>query len=139
MEKKIEDYLHLYLGCEVREVMSLGYTDHILSPETLVLLLCRTKNDAHNIFPFLRPLSDMTEEENVVVWDIETGGINEAADHKVKMVGVWFSRAANNGGGPLTMDWKFETTRFFLSKHFDLFDLIPSGLALDATTISKNK
>lgn len=62
--------------------------------------------------PVLRPLSDMTEEEEV-----------EVQNHVDKM-GLGYN--AMQGA---------EITRYLLSRHFDLFNWIPAGLAIDKTKL----
>jgi hypothetical protein len=128
--KNIKDYLHLYLGCECM-IGDLNW-----KPETNLHGLApgvdpnygkpiKSKIDAHvlNVFAhkttlILRPLSDMTDEE---------------------MDEVWYSHEPKN---VLVMDYKnnsmsrkvalcSERTRYLLSKGFDLFGLIDSGLAID--------
>lgn len=132
MEKKLSDYLHFYLGCQVktngghdgkysRVGTFLGYADHHR-------LDCRLGFRAGpegrcSVFllrPILRPLSDMSEKEMQ-----ECG--NMAYDFRDDPdLNKW--------------EWKdFQTlldpTQFMclLSKGFDLFNLIEDGLAVDAT------
>lgn len=112
MGKEIKDYIHLYLGCEVmvESDNSDSYKDVI---EAIVVEesvnLKKTSDyyfEGYNDFEIkllLRPLSDMTDEEA----DITHGILNDYHTH--------------------------EATRFLLSKHFDLFNLIPEGLAIDKT------
>lgn len=74
--------------------------------------------DAHrdDIKIFLRPLSDMTDEEK----ETEIIANPWHTTHRQKQA----YREA-------------ERTLYLLSKHFDLFGLIDAGLAIDKTTISK--
>jgi len=74
MEKNIKDYLHLYLGCECQKM---GQPDASLIFKLTGISYDDTQNIwwayfaateemyAHidDVFPILRPLSDMTEEE----------------------------------------------------------------------------
>jgi hypothetical protein len=72
------------------------------------------------IKPILRPLSDMTEEES----------------KEIGFWGVWHDVEFN----ALAWDdvhWSPEDFRILLSHHFDLFNLIPEGLAIDACTLKK--
>lgn len=112
MDKKIEDYLHLYLGCDcfipkydrnekliqISHESKLGYF-RFSSPDF----------DGWAEFkPLLRQLSDMSEEEE---FEWSENGHKEA--------------------DPMMAE--AEATRYLLSKHFDLFGLIEAGLAMDKT------
>lgn len=114
--------------------------------------------------PILRPLSDMTEDERKELWRLVFSqghgrNFSEAAktftgrvvfiDEKtyynvprhVMMQGV--ERLAIESDGTIWADcdlhnWRHnqhETTRWLLSKGFDLFNLIPDGLAIDRKTL----
>lgn len=117
--KELKDYLHLYLGCEIdvsgqREILdSVAKSGQI---ETLFRGHLRNYRDLsdEDIAPILRPLSDMTEEE----------------EGKIK---------CSNWTGMQHGEWEYtiESFRFLLSKHFDLFGLIESGLAIDKTTLKE--
>lgn len=77
--KKIEDYLHLYLGCECiaddKKKGRLAAIDLCQSDNSIVMLTVRYSDDIDDwdvlndnqemsrVKPILRPLSDMTEEE----------------------------------------------------------------------------
>lgn len=119
--KKLKDYIHFYLGCECL-IGDKKEIDYIQMVNETGLSVCTgtNKNDIQLWYktssckPILRPLSDMTEEEN-----------KEA----MKMYYVddvellpWFSKQ------------HFELTRWLLSKHFDIFGLITDGIAIDKTT-----
>lgn len=112
MKKEIKDYLNFYLGCEIdingqKEVLdSISQTGEIESLFRGNLRNYRHLSDEH-IKPILRPLSDMNKEEKAR-WRL--------------MVNSYQSYAS--------------TVKYFLDKHFDLFGLIESGLAIDATTIN---
>lgn len=113
---ELKDVIHFYIGCEVQwkhdtksKFWLVGY-----DVETVRL---KTQNGA-SIFPikteditiFIRPLSDMTEEEQNAYWFL-----NSVRDSKEQC------EATN--------------TRYLLSKHFDLFGLIESGQAINKTTL----
>lgn len=75
------------------------------------------------IKPYLRPMSSMTEEE----------------DEKRIQLGIW--RSAQTDGGEvvgITSDYRssqgFQNAlNFLLGEHFDIFGLIPKGLAIEVT------
>lgn len=125
---EIKDYLHLYLGCTVeipdsqiqkhglvksiRKATFLGFADYYRL-ESRVGFRAGPEGRVSTFFikPILRPLSDMTDEER------------EQAEIVYKGNGV--------------LESHFESMRFLLSKHFDLFGLIDAGLALDKTKLNQ--
>lgn len=166
MEKKLKDYLHLYFGCEVSylgEVWFMGAI-HIFpeNPNSIGGINIWNKGiveqvQCSEIKPILRPLSDMTKEERKELWKLVFNrefGVNgniQLRDHLptpsgrtrwVLMSGV--ERLGIQFDGKVWYDsdlqhWNFsqhEVTRWLLSKHFDLFGLIESGLAIDKTTLN---
>jgi len=113
--KEIKDYyLHLYLGCEFYLSEAKNDFVHIDRPMGVWDLSQNEKYEDRIIKPILRPLSDMTEEEQS---EVNFRDINAAWAYTNEEV------------------WSFEQVRYLLSKHFDLFGLIESGLAIDSTTI----
>jgi hypothetical protein len=118
----IKDYLHLYLGCEVEFGLNLNN----LRRGTFIGFVDYNRIDARiafragpegrvNVFllkPILRPLRDMKEEE-------------------MKVLGIGSVNELEGNIGDLLL--KASDFPFLLSKHFDLFDLIDAGLALDKT------
>jgi len=115
----IKDFIHLYLGCECwwedKDGNSGGRT------EIDFYIIAELYGERIKLKPILRPLSDMTKEERK-----ECGNLDyDFSDDEI----------FNN------MDWKYFDTLYsanqviwLLSKHFDLFGLIDSGLAIDKTT-----
>ena len=121
MEKKIEDYLHLYLGCEVWDSynekkgvlfgidLNTSGFDNVKVLHKVVWSL-----SFEWIKPILRSVNDMTEEE------------------KRNIDGTDWNNTIPGGA------WEYspETFRYLLSKHFDLFGLIKSGLAINAAELN---
>jgi hypothetical protein len=157
--KKIEDYLHLYFRCECMEAIVVPGQE--LNFEHRPVLDIRYLFNAYNnlsiVKPILRPLSDMTEEEliycighcyhnvyghspefirtEVVDANDESAGIvceepGWRYGLTISVSGIDFSANGDYLHFPI-----FETTRYLLSKHFDLFGLIEAGLAIDKTKI----
>lgn len=120
MEKKIEDYLHLYLGCEIKIGDQIEILDAVgQSGEFESLYKGHLRNFYHisvGVKPILRPLSDMTEEEKFEIQQI-SGWVD-------------YNHYINQGF------CKPEVFKYLLSKSFDLFGLIESGLAIDKTKIN---
>lgn len=73
--------------------------------------------------PILRPLSSMTEEDYKEMQSQGLGNYIRVED--------WLTRY-NDG---VFDEFSPKMWLFLLSKHFDLFNLIPSGLAIDKTTM----
>lgn len=112
-ERKLNDYLHFYLGCEFEyEVDAKRYRDIIKSVGTTVNAMFRPEE----ILILLRPLSDMTMDE----WN-EIGKKSRSGQNIRTAGDLWKMNA--------------EETAYLISKGFDLFNLIPDGLAIDKTTL----
>lgn len=136
-KKKIEDYLHLYLGCEVECIQDMpdyyGWTKGMRATLDRDIFWDMGETVYYNgsivgkwckfFKPLLRPLSDMTHDElqecGNMVYDFSDEP--ELNNHK------W-------------QDFDFITAEQFqwlLKRHFDLFGLIDAGLALDKTKTPK--
>lgn len=124
--KDIKDYLHLYLGC--RALLPNGKIDTLdyVEIEQGVYFPSKgtdTEDFGHNLLsevkPILRPLSDMTEEEMLEA--VSIGGLFYRGESVKAFIANWTCYSG-------------EVTRYLLSKSFDLFNLIPEGLAIDSTT-----
>lgn len=140
--KKLSDYLHLYLGCEAKS--SKGTMVYKLSSVDSIgrcMFFDGFGNDmwlGEDFKLALRPLSDMTEEEiKQVAWlqynfkAENVRGKDEWGNIKVVNKSpfyYWINPIRSTNP---------ETMIYLLSKHFDLFSLIESGLAIDATTLNK--
>lgn len=109
-QREIRDYLHLYLGQDCR-CYSTWDTDGWKETVTPDLLIEVSDEDSRigGLRLILRPLSDMTEEEDQI----------EFPKH--------------NRGEFIDMHWYPEGYVWLLSKGFDLFGLIEEGLAVDKT------
>lgn len=134
MKKDIKDYLHLYPKCwgSVYDSKSQRYIqgEWALSfalLESVMMDECKFK-------PILRPLSDMTEEEKVHCYSIMfpkhtivefSGADLVGRKEAIEYIDRFFIKAH-----PMTP----KEFLLLLSKHFDLFGLIESGLAIDKTS-----
>lgn len=115
----IKDFLHLYLNSVdvIIESVSDEYKSHFghapghktqLGPMLWMIVF-----EGHvKIKPILRKLSDMTEEER-----LKYGWTIEDTDEGIKV------------------NWPFESFRLLCKDGWDLFGLIPAGLAIDKTSI----
>ena len=111
MEKKIEDYLHLYIGRECKYQEHNEKSDWCIGKITPAII---TPNRIHSVKPILRPLSDMTEEEK----------------NEYLLTGTDSSTRFEHNA---------RRTQYLLSKGFDLFGLIDAGLAINKNTIAEKK
>jgi hypothetical protein len=130
---KIRDILHLYLGakCNVEGIGKYGW--YRLSPA----ILTSVENGEITVKPILRQLSSMTEEEAKDFCEMEGWG-RDLENIVVTDGAIDFKRVV--GSRTETCITRFtrcrpEMFRWLLSKHFDLFNLIPEGLAIDADTL----
>lgn len=131
MKRRIEDYLHLHLGCLViierannfLNNPSRKFTSHgpyklvgvdISDNKTTVKIDNYLVSESDVIRPILRPLSDMTEDEAIEFGWMRLFTLEHFVEKKL---------------------FQSELLGHMLVRHFDLFDLIQDGLALDATTM----
>lgn len=115
-QKKIEDYLHLYIGCQCRFRFP-----SVAEFNTMIMTgmhVDRGLTDSECV-PILRPLSSMTEDEET--------------EHSKMRESGWTSNTEQQ------MLRDAAGTKYLLSKSFDLFGLIESGLALDATKLKQHE
>ena len=136
MEKKIEDYLHYYIGCfaiyaghgkeEIITITGINTATENYSPKIYFDFYEHDGSDSDGIYwlkkLILRPLSSMTEDE-----------FNELE----KQIGFSDDTIFDEN------TWRYfdgtllpEQFHYLLSKGFDLFGLIESGLAIDAITFN---
>jgi hypothetical protein len=134
--RDIKDYLHLYLGCEAmhgdRKIVVCGlninsyYIQNILNEDTLRI---------SDIKPILRPLSDMTDYEAIEIYNKQWPNMND----KESWVKALFIKDICCGGyyveGKVAILDTMMVVKECLSRGFDLFNLIPEGLAIDSTTL----
>lgn len=129
MERRIEDYIHLYLGCSVmieRIENNLYHTSEksiLHGPYKLVGIDISNNSrqvkvqdflltERDTIKPVLRPLNDMTEDEAIEFGWMRLFTLEHFVEKKL---------------------FQSELLAHMLVRYFDLFDLIQDGLALDAT------
>lgn len=135
MEKKIEDYLHLYLGADYQWRDGDGEWRRPQRLNTYNLNDINRYMNTDDVRLILRPLSDMTEEEKVRValWEFTN---YKSAELTPNISDNDFFTFRNENGMKCSVNIHYlsaETTRKLLKAGFDLFGLIDSGLAIDAT------
>lgn len=157
-ERKIQDYLHFYLGQQVL-INSMGedvVCDLItVSRDGGAFASGTTKRgqklNAHGMLEgaklLLRPLSDMTEEEAIELVKVREWKSYGPHPRERKY------ETYKNAFGQIVVQWGHEgdlrsknvpqtkesfypeELPFLLSRGFDLFNLIPDGLAINKTTL----
>jgi hypothetical protein len=124
--KNIKDYLHLYIGCQCQ---MMGQEDETQTFKLTGVSFDDTQNVwwayfaateemyavIEDVFPILRPLADITEDEAKEGRKM----FSNMADSDYSQGEIWAAQ-----------------TRHWLSKGFDLFGLIESGLAIDKTKLT---
>jgi hypothetical protein len=160
-EKNLKDYLPFYIGCEcqtplgIMELSSIDIHDQYpvwfrymgrfgqytpkLNYEVLSKHGLRGRAFYFNeVKPLLRPLSDLTKEEAKAVGSLlHTVNGKNCRAYKNEF-GMWRIQYGNVHGQFWIIDntiFNQRQTIYLLSKHFDLFGLIESGLAIDKTTL----
>jgi len=116
--------LALYLGCECQYVDGLIFElcgiVNIFGEPHAEGRISSNKTSAYplsTVKPILRPLSDMTEEEDKECHNIMFGEFAEKVKDKY------------------IIHYEGKKIAYLLSKHFDLFGWIEAGLAIDKTTL----
>ncbi len=129
MKKELKDYLHFYLGCEF------VYNSNPQKRYILDITELSIVQNSWNIKPILRSLSDMTEEESKdfqIIAQLEKEDLS-CIEYKPNL----FSNELELGTAHLTNVFQWANgVQYLLSKHFDLFNLIESDLAIDAKTLT---
>lgn len=129
---KFKEVAHLYLGCNLSFDDAIGkfigiYCIERSSHNPVIIETERAQIANRNfdqIKPILRPLSSMTEDEFIsfrIICDTDFS----------KM--VYIDNASKDGSVITRLCHTAKAQAFLLSKGFDLFNLIESGEAIDAT------
>lgn len=113
MKRNTKDYLHLYLGQKTKW-SDRSKTESQERTLTAFDVHCANAEGSHwSYTPILRPLSDMTEEENNMGFEIMAKYDPEYKEENIKC--------------------NAEMTLYLLKQGFDIFGLIEAGLAIDKT------
>jgi hypothetical protein len=140
MEKKLQDYLHYYIGCKMT------HKDHSGKP---YILIYDTIENAiyYGDKPILRKLDSMDDADikSFLNWDrlneLYVDVSYEKIEHAIKLnYSIPVDGEADYPQSVTIMPWiELRSDQFHhLIKHgFDVFGLIESGLAIDASTLTK--
>jgi hypothetical protein len=140
MKTNIKDYLHLYLGCDVR-VKGWKYRSKFIELHQDGILVkdsFTTKIYFGGFDVILRPPNDMTEEEALELGKRLYSGV--IIGNPYLRDGLWHVPYGFSLDNFWTIDGKAFNQHqviYLLSKRFDLFGLIEAGLAIDSTTINQ--
>ena len=132
METKIKDVSHLYMGCPLlseegaKDTKSYTWFD-------------RVSDGKHK--PILSRLEDMTEEDAKELLKIRygrAGWFNPIYERHSSLCVDFYFYDSNQKKCVSQLDWdtlNAESVAYLLSKGYDLFNLIPSGEAIDRKTL----
>lgn len=162
MSKELKDYLHLYLPIPVelnnggskvynRVAVAVGNMDDEYRYVTLRLGSGKDSfthavlfSDKERIKPILRKLSSMTEEEIKFLFNCEQMVAEGVTDISVSVsIPLIEIKWKNKGEAEFCYyhqglnQLSPRQFHYLLSKHFDLFDLIDDGLAIDKETLNQ--
>ena len=152
MKKRIEDYLHLYMGCDIQtniskflSIGSLMFSSLDSDSYESIMHSLKEFKDAY-CKPILRPLSDIRVNEVMALCKIE--GLVNAEVVSRDATCIWLKDDSYNllisftgnitlykGGLPYPMAKGFEMTRYLLENKFDLFRLIEDKLAINKLSL----
>lgn len=111
---KFKDVAHLYIGCKVQWLRSFYVENPYLIITNFILADAPYLLD-HDCKPILYPLSAITEEQQKVLRLLE---VTHSPGIRAYVYAPGY--------------------KYLLENHFDLFNLIESGEAIDVTTLEKN-
>lgn len=113
-----KEVAHLYIGCMLFDTNPNFYGQKVVFDYTY---LSADRHIFDRCTPILRPLSALTQH------DADTIGYTDR-DEFLEMI------------DECTPEWRISAADYvyLLSRHFDMFGLIASGQAIDATTLTPN-
>ncbi len=143
MEKTFKEVAHLYLGCEV--VIVDGIRDNNTDTLTYMNILGDCGGNQYewlisNCRPILYRLEDITDKdaiELVSLWSDIFLNV-EKKDVRYQKLNFDFNYASSRRVRTEQVDFRklnSDQFLFLLSKHYDLFNLIDNGHAIDAKTL----
>ena len=138
-KNKLEEVIHLYLGCEVQVRGDIEKLIGVESDGAVITFSGRYGRriwGAKEVKPLLRQLSDITEEEKeFIVRCITYNHVKFSSTESA--LGCW----DNEEYGKKIQHMRFyaDELQYLLSKGFDLFSLIETGQAIDKNTLKETK
>lgn len=104
---------------------TIDYTDIVTDKQTYPI---------RYIKPYLRPMSSMTEEEEKEIQEIIGDPDNACIIRKTDGLELWLNFIDTDP--TIWVDTIFEVQDYLNKNHFDYRELIPMGLAIDATELN---
>lgn len=145
MSQKIKDYLHMYYGGEALYARPSGIKAEKIDAFMLKHLE-QFPGSYDLVKPLLRPLSDIKKKEAREYASFYMNYIGDEVPVHVDLGKGDVKIIVGDEENHCAVLWplgphghKPESLRYLLSRHFDIFNLIPEGLALDKTKHSKIK
>lgn len=141
-EVKFKDVAHLYLGCDIKCVDAGSSSDNEYFgrvSKLSALLLDKYTNGKWK--PLLIPLDKMSEEDAIELCEYY-GGYGDLPGKRTyetwlnsfgNIIVSWGKGLREKWSPSDCNVWKPEQILIFLSKGYDIFNLIPSGEAIDKT------
>jgi hypothetical protein len=136
MEKLTVQDLAMFIGCEIKHSQDLRDDEGILTPEKLAKL--HTEDRIRFFKPILRPLSDITEEDIIECIKSFDKGLSDFPEFKI--VGQdnsdWIYIEVGYEDTeccwrPSTQNMSVDIFKYLISKHYDVFNWLEKGLAID--------
>lgn len=147
MDKRIEDYLHLYLGCEVEDEDERAGTLKLMSVSVGGYHATNGRTNVHGASkyckPILRPLSDITDKHINELW--EAVGYNTEYESpaypgmtKRKFLKRVFEEHEDEQRIEITFETAVVMQNLLRKNGYDCDGLIDAGLAIDKTKLETN-
>lgn len=94
-----------------------------------------SKYDYNTIRPILRPLSDLIPVEEDDINDMVLINLVNGADQHCDAYDEWRDSYLDNPEQMRILQAPYEVFEELIKQHYDVFGLIPAGLAIDVNTI----
>ena len=91
--------------------------------------LSECKSDFYEIKPYLFPLSSMTEEQKIKCFEGTDIELDENSEIWSKISSDTYTTITNMNNWLKVINW-------LLKNHFDIYGIIPKGLAIDCTNLN---
>ena len=155
-QERLKEVIHLYLGCEVEVTTSSAtfkgklvglFFDQWKMPNGPMELTFQVCIDDHIYHLYkakickliLRSLDDMTEEEAIELYNHIFPDVPRDDRFKANIIKSQIDKNGFYYEGRVSMQDFTEWFRWCLGKHFDLFNLIPDGIAINAKELHSLK
>jgi hypothetical protein len=124
--------LKVYFGGKIRALTAISVDSKFVFFSAWIGSREKIMGRIENVQPILKPLSEF-EYEHIAQIQVYLG-LGKWCDAYDDYFDAWFNDAANVS--TLVLQCPYVIMQFFLEAHFDVFGLIPKGLAIDSKTLS---